>query len=268
MGQATLVRSLADAADIGGRGARHFERVFRTLATPQGGEARDEWFRWITREPHPLGNMVIQSTPATAEGVHQSIAPLVADHLPSAVLFPSGASSAAREALAAAGYAGGGRMPVMAIDIGRLATTALPRGYDFVRIAAQPHGDAWADALATGYGLPAGLTRRLSPVAVGADDADDAQTQFFAVLRDGHVVATSMLFLADGVAGIYSVATLAHERGQGLGAHATAAPLRVAQRLGYRVGILQSSQAGYPVYVRLGFVDVGEVPIFLRMPQA
>lgn len=69
--------------------------------------------------------------------------------------------------------------------------------------------------------------------------APTAQTQFFAVLRDGQPVSTSLLYLADGLAGIYSVSTLPEERGKGFGAHATAEALRAAFTLGYRVGVLQ-----------------------------
>jgi GNAT superfamily N-acetyltransferase len=105
-----------------------------------------------------------------------------------------------------------------------------------------------------------------SPEAVGADMAPDAQVHFYAIRRNGQFVATSLLFLADGLAGIYCVATLPEERGKGLGAHATAEALRVARRLGYRVGVLQSSTEGHPVYIRLGFEDFGGVPMFVRMP--
>jgi predicted GNAT family acetyltransferase len=154
----------------------------------------------------------------------------------------------------------------MAVDIGRLAGTALPPGYGFARIGTGSEGAAWADTLAVGYGLPHGLARRFSPECLDADMAPDAEVQFFAVVRDGRTVATSLLFLADGLAGIYCVATLAEERGKGLAAHATAEPLRAAARQGYRVGILQSSTAGHSVYLGLGFEDVGGVPLFVRMP--
>jgi ribosomal protein S18 acetylase RimI-like enzyme len=96
--------------------------------------------------------------------------------------------------------------------------------------------------------------------------APDAAIQFFAVLKDGEPVATSMLLLADGLAGIYCVSTLAAERGRGLGAHATAQALREARRLGYRVGVLQSSPDGHSVYRKLGFEDLAEIPMFVRMP--
>lgn len=80
------------------------------------------------------------------------------------------------------------------------------------------------------------------------------------------MVATSVLFLADGLAGIYCVATLPEEHGRGLGKHVTAEALRVAHRLGYGVGVLQSSTAGHSVYQSLGFRDFDTVPMFIRMP--
>jgi GNAT superfamily N-acetyltransferase len=158
------------------------------------------------------------------------------------------------------------QMPAMAVEIDLMSDTALPAGYDWARIGEGDAGDAWAEALAFGYELPLGLARLFSPSVLGADPAPDAQIQFFAVLRDGRQVATSMLFLADGLAGIYCVSTRAEERHRGLGAHATAEALRVARRLGYRVGVLQSSTAGYGVYVRLGFGTYAQVPMFIHLP--
>ncbi len=81
-------------------------------------------------------------------------------------------------------------------------------------------------------------------------------------------MATSALFLGDGLAGVYCVATLPQERRKGFGAFATAEPLRRVRDLGYRVGILQSSEPGHPVYRRIGFRDVGGVPLYVRMPGA
>lgn len=72
---------------------------------------------------------------------------------------------------------------------------------------------------------------------------------------DGRAVAASRLSLAGGAAGIYAVETLATFRGRGIGRAMTLAPLLAARRLGYRIGTLQSTEAGYPVYRRLGFVE-------------
>jgi hypothetical protein len=267
MNDAAVTRSIEPDRDtIKLRAARHMERVFRTLTMGNGGESKDGYFRWMTREPHPLGNVVFPSAESGAASVREAVEPLLAEDLPSAVLFPAGLSADAANSLIAAGFSESPAIPAMAIDIERLSPTRLPDGYSFARVTPGRQGEAWADTLAIGYGLPIGLARRLSPAVMGADTAGDARTQFFAVVRDERMVATSMLFLDDGLAGIYSVATLQDERGKGIGGYATAQPLRVAHALGYRVGVLQSSQAGHSVYLGLGFIDVGEVPMFTRVP--
>ena len=105
-----------------------------------------------------------------------------------------------------------------------------------------------------------------SPNAVHATTSADAPIQYFAIRKGAKLVCTSLMYFEDGVAGIYCVATIPDERGKGLGAHATAEPLRLVRDLGDRVGVLQSSAAGHSVYKKLGFTDVGVVPLYVRMP--
>ena len=78
-------------------------------------------------------------------------------------------------------------------------------------------------------------------------------------LMDGRPVATSQLFLAAGVAGVYWVSTVPEARRQGIGMALTLALLREARAMGYRISILHPSDMGRGVYRRLGFEDYGKL---------
>lgn len=267
MTEATMVPSIASTRDeIGARAARHLDTTFRAVMRPPAAEHQRDFMRIITGELHPMGNAAIVSNPNDLGVTRTAAVPLQESGLPAIVLFTEGVTADAAQTLEAMGFEHHGAMPAMAVDIDAMGDTTLPAGYAWARIGEGSEGSAWARALAEGYDIPIGLARLFSPVALGADMAADAAIQFFAVLKDGEPVATSLFLLADGLAGIYSVSTLPAERGRGLGAHATAQALREARQLGYRVGVLQSSPAGHSVYRQLGFEDLGEVPMFVRMP--
>jgi predicted GNAT family acetyltransferase len=267
MQHAAIVPSIATVGNaIGARASGHLDLVFRHMMQGQGAELGPRYLRLVTGEAHPLGNIAVVSDPGDLTTMHTAVDPLLCCGFATSVLYSQGVSADVARALHAAGYSDAGTMPSMAVDIERLAATRLPAGYEWARMGEGDGGRSWADTLAVGYGLPQGLAYMMSPERLGADMAPDASLQFFAIRRNGKAVATSMLYLADGLAGIYCVATREEERGRGLGAHVTAEPLRVAQRLGYRVGVLQSSPAGHSVYLGLGFVDFGTVPMFIRMP--
>jgi GNAT superfamily N-acetyltransferase len=88
----------------------------------------------------------------------------------------------------------------------------------------------------------------------------------FTAFLDGRPVGCCALTLHEGVAGIYCVCTLEKFRGRGIGTALTARPLRIARDLGYRIGTLQASKMGYPVYERLGFIDVGSTDLYVFSP--
>jgi predicted acetyltransferase len=80
-------------------------------------------------------------------------------------------------------------------------------------------------------------------------------------------VGTSALLLHAGLAGIFAVATIPRARGRGIRKALTLAPLLEARRRSYRVGTLQASPMGFPVYRRLGFREVcSPIEMYLWSP--
>lgn len=85
---------------------------------------------------------------------------------------------------------------------------------------------------------------------------NDSPLHNYVARLKGRPVAVSAVFYAGGVAGIWNVGAMADVRGRGIGRETTLAALRDAAQRGYRVAILGSSPMGFPVYTRIGFVEV------------
>ena len=119
----------------------------------------------------------------------------------------------------------------------------------------------WVHSMLIGFGIPAYGEKRLYDVF--ADTAFEPSMRCYLAELNGQPVGTAQYFLSAGVAGIYNVTTLPEARGHGVGAAVTLAPLLEARRRGYRIGILQASHMGYPVYRRLGFQDYGKLNNYL-----
>lgn len=71
-------------------------------------------------------------------------------------------------------------------------------------------------------------------------------------------VATSLAVTAGGVVTLFNVATVPDARRMGYGAAMTMAPAVASRRRGVQVAALQSTEAGFPVYERLGYRTVVE----------
>jgi hypothetical protein len=269
MASATQVPSLAALGPASGAAiGQHMDRAFRAMLRDHRRSDGPHFLRLLTGERHPFGNFALLSAPVDPDAAREVVDPLTAEGLLAAVLFPDmDVPTHVTAYLTERGFASHGTMPAMGVDIASLASTTLPDGYELVRVGDGDDGEEWVQQFAIGYELPIGVAQCFSPVTLHADTAPESTMQFFAIRKNGRIVCTSMCYLDEGLAGIYCVSTIPEERRKGLGAHATAEPLRLAARLGYRVGILQSSEAGHGVYRNLGFADFGGIPLYVRIPS-
>lgn len=254
---------LGDGAADAIRG--QFDEVFRQFFS--AGETTQDGvcFTYITGEAHPLGNAAVMRGSASAGDVSRGVSALVASGLPSAVVLMDDENAAQAEATLGAGYARVETMPLMSVGPESLAGTELAEGYTFREVSAAEDG-AWCEAVSEGYGLPLGVGRLFGP-ARGAGRLPAGVARHFVAERGGEMVSTSMLYVSDGMAGIYGVATRVEHRGKGLAAYMASEPLRLAWGEGYRMGVLQASEMGAPVYRRIGYVTLGNMGLYVRVPD-
>jgi ribosomal protein S18 acetylase RimI-like enzyme len=83
---------------------------------------------------------------------------------------------------------------------------------------------------------------------------------------DGQPVGCGTGWVTGETAGLYNITTLERARRRGIGYAVTATLMNAARERGAREVILHASEAGYPVYRRLGFEVVCQVPQFVWMP--
>jgi GNAT superfamily N-acetyltransferase len=85
---------------------------------------------------------------------------------------------------------------------------------------------------------------------------DDPLSRRFVAFLEGEPVATSRLSMAGGVAGLYTMVTLPHAQRRGIGLAMAHRALLAGRKAGMRIAVLQATDMGYPLYVRLGFEEL------------
>jgi GNAT superfamily N-acetyltransferase len=173
------------------------------------------------------------------------------------------------ERLLDAGLRFEGSAPAMAMDLDALPhEDVLPPGLEIVPVRDEATLREFINVLALEMGVPEG---RPNPAArhhaallqaIPPTLASEAIPVRYVGLLDGRPVATSRVSIGGGVAGLYAVATLPDVRGRGIGRALTLAALEAGRALGCRIGVLQASDDGLPVYRRIGFRTIFDYAVY------
>lgn len=169
--------------------------------------------------------------------------------------------------LVAHGLISEGEDPGMAADLHALnEDLPLPAGFAVERVRDVEAVRRWLRVLRMAHSRDPDDSRL--PLAVYSPAAfDDAHPlRLYIASVNGAPVATALVMLAAGVAGVYYVATIPAARRQGIGAGLTLAALRDARAAGYHIGVLGASQMGVSVYQRLGFREYCKLALHTREP--
>jgi GNAT superfamily N-acetyltransferase len=225
------------------------------------------WF--YTGVPHPLFNGVIRAKFGAdeVEAVREALQARIMERGAPALWWigPRATPGDLGERLAAAGLQPAGEVPGMAVELGALPldADAIP-GFSVERIVGAPAQARWARIAGAGTGFSEGAIEALARIEVSLGDPQyRAQHRYIGTL-DGTPVASAALVLEHGVAGVFAVATLPAARRRGIGQLMTLVPLLDARQLGYRIGVLQASSMGRPVYAKMGFSDVCSYRLFMQ----
>ena len=168
-----------------------------------------------------------------------------------------------------------GTAPAMAMDLGALPRDEpLPPGLTIEPVTDVAGLREFIQVLADEMDVPAGQPNPAAAhhaallEAIPPTLADEPVPLRYLGRIDGRPIATSRIAIAAGVAGLYAVATLPEARRRGVGRALTLAALDAGRSIGLRIGVLQASDSGLPVYRRLGFRTIFEYEVYQRDPPA
>jgi ribosomal protein S18 acetylase RimI-like enzyme len=159
----------------------------------------------------------------------------------------------------------------MALDLTALESSSVrPPGVDIREVRDSGMLDLWRRAVDRGFGWPSYGARDVADNLEYFLTTRGRQRHFVAYVgvAEDAPVASSLVFFAAGVAGIYHVSADPDHRRRGIGSSVTRAALVEAQSRGYRVAVLHATEMGYPVYRRLGFEEVCPVGLRLRLSES
>ena len=249
------------------------EEFLLALGRAAGAEERDDGrIRWVIGNcPIDYHNCVVRAvlSPEETDGVIlASLERFRAHKVPGSWhVGPSMRPPDLGERLLAHGFDYGGDDIGMAADLLALREDLrLPEGFTVERVRDERSLAAWTDTLAAGFGEGPAEAEWVGEMYRRIGLGDDLPWRHYLGRLGGEPVATSTLFLAAGVAGIYFVFTVEAARRRGIGAAVTLAALDDAREAGWRVGVLGSSEMGYPVYRRLGFREYCRIGIYEYHP--
>ena len=245
-----------------------------TLGRAAGAEERDDGgVRWVIGNcPIDYHNAVVAAdlSPEEADGVIEaSLGRMRALGVPGSWhVGPSARPTDLGERLLAHGFEYGGDDIGMAVDLAALPEgVAAPEGFAAEEVRTEDDLAAWIRTLGSGFGEGPVEAEWVGSVYRRLGHAGGGPLRHFLGQLDGEPVATVTLFLGAGVVGVYFVFTVEGARRRGIGAAVTVAALREARRLGYRLGVLGSSEMGYGVYRRLGFEERCRIGLYEWRPD-
>jgi len=153
--------------------------------------------------------------------------------------------------------------PGMAVELESI-NKDLPEPSDFT---IEPVKDVetlkdWIQALTEGFGFKQSTSELIFDIESDLGFGENLPRRSYVGYLNGKPVSSSLLLMTSGVAGLFCVGTIPEARRKGIGTAISLAPMKEAHEMGYKVGVVHSSEMGYGVYRRIGFEDYCKIRIY------
>jgi len=155
----------------------------------------------------------------------------------------------------------------MALDLTKINRAVCPADLKITPVTDRATLKIWCRIAVAGFATPEEIKEDWFQWYAGIGLKPDGPFRHYLGWWKGEPVATASLLLAEGVAGIYNVATLPQMRQRGIGINITCVPLENALKAGYRIAILQASKQGSPIYHKIGFQDCCKLMSYIWEPK-
>jgi ribosomal protein S18 acetylase RimI-like enzyme len=172
------------------------------------------------------------------------------------------------EQLMKCGFAKRDEATGMALDFSKLKSDVerIP-GFDIQIVTDEKNLRDWAGVVESGlFGGPDNASSSFYELMTTVLHCD--KVMLFVGYCEGSAVASSTLFVSNGIAGIYHVVTLPPFRKKGIGRSMTLAPLLQAREMGSRFAVLQAAQIGKGIFSRLGFTEYCMLNSYMLNPSS
>jgi len=155
----------------------------------------------------------------------------------------------------------------LGVDLWQLnATIGRPINLEIYVVDNAELYDECQQVLNTAHQIPEDAGRAMAEITCSAGIGEGSPFRHYLGVKDDRSIATAMLSLAGGVAGIYNQGTLPEEHREGIEMAMTLTALYEARDMDYRIGVLQSTRIGFNMFRHLGFEDVCEIGQYTLTP--
>lgn len=228
-----------------------------------------DWQGMVTDYPDVYSNGVYEAH-FSEENVKERVKDVLAvyateGHLPMAwFLTPTSQPENLSEVLLAAGFKYDGKATGMFLNLDEFNRTTIPNSrLTISQVSNSEQLYQWLIPVQEGSDYSNTVTQAFFELFSKKGFEPDIPWKLFLGTVDGKPVSASRLYFANGIAGIYDVATISSARGKGYGTEITIAPLMAAKALHYKTAALIATPLGYNVYRHLGFQDCCFVEVYI-----